>query len=124
MSDYTTLQNRYENLLRKVQVLEKKVAELEGELDGKVSKGTLTTTKSSLLVKIDDLARAVDAVEDKAQNILSPPESLAVIGRYELNTLKTRLIQMQQVKEEIDTLYKSVFDMLKSFKAGQEGIVL
>ena len=124
MSDYTTLQNRYENLLRKVQVLEKKVAELEGELDGKVSKGTLTTTKSSLLVKIDDLARAVDAVEDKAQNILSPPESLAVIGRDELNTLKTRLIQMQQVKEEIDTLYKSVFDMLKSFKAGQEGIVL
>jgi len=118
------LQNRYENLLRKVQVLEKKVAELEGELDGKVSKGTLTTTKSSLLVKIDDLARAVDAVEDKAQNILSPPESLAVIGRDELNTLKTRLIQMQQVKEEIDTLYKSVFDMLKSFKAGQEGIVL
>jgi len=124
VSDYTTLQNRYENLLRKVQVLEKKVAELEGELDGKVSKGTLTTTKSSLLVKIDDLARAVDAVEDKAQNILSPPESLAVIGRDELNTLKTRLIQMQQVKEEIDTLYKSVFDMLKSFKAGQEGIVL
>ena len=124
MSDYTTLQNRYENLLGKVQVLEKKVTELEGDLDGKVSKGTLATTKSSLLVKIDDLSRAVDAVEDKAQNILSPPESLAVIGRDELNTLKTRLIQMQQVKEEIDTLYKSVFDLLKSFKAGQEGIVL
>lgn len=124
MATLESLDNQVRIMNTKIANVEKAITEIKADLKIRITQATLTTATDAVNLRVDALSVAVDEVEDKAQNILNPNQTIAYLGKDQLNTFKTRIVQMQAIVQEVEAMQKSVLDMVTAFKAGQEGVVL
>ena len=118
MSDSATklrldsLQATYDKLLERVK-------KLETEMESKPTTGAVQTLSKKIDNKVDDMKEALNRVESKVQNILSPDETIAFLGAEDLRSIKTHLRQLFTIKQELDQTKKVIIDLLLKYDAGQ-----
>ena len=103
--------------------LQKDVANLKREVEGRATNGALQAGLNAVNLRADEINRTAHSAMSKVQMVLSPPETLAFLGVEELNTLKTRIRQFMALDQEIKATLKAIVDRQLAYDQGQAAVV-
>ena len=110
---------KLDSLVVKVDNLTDRIEILESEIRARATAGALQTHANRIDLKIAELVDGLNRVESKVQHVLSPPETIAFLGKEDLLSLKNHIRQLIAIKNDLDLTRKQLVDMLMSYDLGQ-----